>query len=115
MDSIQQRLAAITFLPRSDGEGEDGSPLFLAELEKRRDPFPPVRGTRTAVWRAQMWVKEGILLAFRTGVATRVRVPGALVPFIETRTRSRTRRFPARQGRHPHRARRIVGAAAART
>src|SRR5229473_628106 len=89
MTTIEERLAAI-------GPGTDRMEtvktigLFLAELEK---------GTiRSAIrdedgeWHAQTWVKEGILLAFRAGVATEF-ASGAL-SFIDKDTIP-TRRFRA--------------------
>jgi len=90
--TIEERLAAIT--PTTDRmEIVKTIGLFLAELEK---------GTiRSAVrdadgeWHAQTWVKEGILLAFRAGVAAEF-ASGAL-SFIDKDTIP-TRRFRAQDG-----------------
>jgi len=92
MDSIQQRLAAIT--PATDRmEKVKTVALFLAELEK--GAIRAAVRDENGVWRAQTWVKEGILLAFRTGVATEF-ASGAL-SFIDKDTIP-TRRFRAQDG-----------------
>src|SRR5436305_1612505 len=71
--TIQERLAAIT--PATDRmETVKTIGLFLAELEK--GAIRSALRDEDGVWRAQTWVKEGILLAFRTGVATESFAPG---------------------------------------
>ena len=65
--TIQERLAAIT--PATDRmETVKTIGLFLSELEK--GAIRSALRDEDGVWHAQTWVKEGILLAFRTGVAT---------------------------------------------
>jgi 2,3,4,5-tetrahydropyridine-2-carboxylate N-succinyltransferase len=90
--TIQERLAAIG--PATDRmEVVKTTALFLAELEKGtiRSAIRDDEG----VWHAQTWVKEGILLAFRTGIATEF-ASGAL-SFIDKDTVP-TRRFKAQDG-----------------
>jgi 2,3,4,5-tetrahydropyridine-2-carboxylate N-succinyltransferase len=90
--TIQERLAAIT--PVTDRmETVKTIGLFLAELEK--GAIRSALRDEDGVWRAQTWVKEGILLAFRTGVATEF-ASGAL-SFIDKDTIP-TRRFRAQDG-----------------
>lgn len=90
--AIQERLAAI-------GSGTDRMEivktvsLFLAELEK--GSIRSAIRDDDGVWQAQTWVKEGILLAFRAGVATEF-ASGAL-SFIDKDTMP-TRRFRAADG-----------------
>jgi 2,3,4,5-tetrahydropyridine-2-carboxylate N-succinyltransferase len=92
MPTIEERLAAIG--PATDRmEIVKTIGLFLSELEKGA-----VRAAvrdEDGVWHAQTWVKEGILLAFRAGVATEV-ASGAL-SFIDKDTVP-TRRFRAQDG-----------------
>src|SRR3954466_14372309 len=90
--TIQERLAAIT--PATDRmEIVKKIGLFLAELEK--GAIRSAVRDEDGVWHAQTWVKEGILLAFRTGVATEF-ASGAL-SFIDKDTIP-TRRFRAQDG-----------------
>jgi 2,3,4,5-tetrahydropyridine-2-carboxylate N-succinyltransferase len=89
---IQAHLAAIT--PSTDrAHLLETIGLFLTELEKGTIRSA-VRGP-DGVWHAQTWVKEGILLAFRSGVATEF-ASGAL-SFVDKDTVP-TRRFTAEDG-----------------
>src|SRR5258707_6633401 len=67
--------------------------LFLAELEK--GSIRAAVRDEDGLWQAQAWVKEGILLAFRAGVAAEF-ASGAL-SFIDKDTIP-TRRFRAQDG-----------------
>lgn len=90
--AIQERLAAIG--PATDRmEIVKTVALFLAELEK--GTIRSAIRDEDGVWRAQTWVKEGILLAFRAGVAAEF-ASGAL-SFIDKDTMP-TRRFRAADG-----------------
>jgi 2,3,4,5-tetrahydropyridine-2-carboxylate N-succinyltransferase len=91
-NAIQDRLAAIS--PTTDRmEIVKAVALFLAELEK--GAIRSAIRDEDGVWQAQTWVKEGILLAFRAGVATEF-ASGAL-SFIDKDTMP-TRRFRAADG-----------------
>jgi 2,3,4,5-tetrahydropyridine-2-carboxylate N-succinyltransferase len=90
--TIQERLAAIG--PTTDRmEIVKTIGLFLAELEK--GTIRSAVRDEDGVWRAQTWVKEGILLAFRAGVPAEF-ASGAL-SFIDKDTMP-TRRFRAQDG-----------------
>ena len=90
--TIQERLAAIG--PATDRmEIVKTIGLFLAELEK--GSIRSAVRDEDGVWHAQTWVKEGILLAFRSGVAAEF-ASGAL-SFIDKDTMP-TRRFRAQDG-----------------
>jgi len=91
-DSIQQRLAAITpATERWQAVKTIGD--FLAELE-HGTIRSAMRGD-DGIWRAQPWVKQGILTAFRIGVITEAGA-GALT-FIDKDTMP-TRRFRVDDG-----------------
>ncbi len=90
--AIQARLAAIT--PATDRATLlETIGLFLTELET--GTIRSALRDQDGVWHAQTWVKEGILLAFRSGVATEF-ASGAL-SFIDKDTVP-TRRFTAEDG-----------------
>jgi 2,3,4,5-tetrahydropyridine-2-carboxylate N-succinyltransferase len=90
--TVQERLAAIG--PATDRmEVVKTVGLFLAELEK--GTIRSAVRDEDGVWRAQTWVKEGILLAFRAGVSAEF-ASGAL-SFIDKDTMP-TRRFRAQDG-----------------
>ncbi|HEX3070302.1 MAG TPA: 2,3,4,5-tetrahydropyridine-2,6-dicarboxylate N-succinyltransferase [Thermoanaerobaculia bacterium] len=91
-NSIEERLASIG--PKTDRmEAVRTIGLFLAELEAG-SVRAAVRD-EDGVWHAQTWVKEGILLAFRTGVATEF--ASGTLSFIDKDTIP-TRRFRAQDG-----------------
>ena len=90
--TVQERLAAIG--PATDRmEVVKTIGLFLAELEK--GTIRSAVRDEDGVWRAQTWVKEGILLAFRAGVSAEF-ASGAL-SFIDKDTMP-TPRFRAQDG-----------------
>lgn len=92
MPTIEERLAAIG--PATDRmEIVKTIGLFLSELEK--GTIRSAVRDEDGVWHAQTWVKEGILLAFRAGIATEF-ASGAL-SFIDKDTIP-TRRFRAQDG-----------------
>jgi 2,3,4,5-tetrahydropyridine-2-carboxylate N-succinyltransferase len=88
MPTIEERLAALT--PNTDRpESVKVVGLFLTELEK--GTVRAAKRDEDGVWRAQPWVKQGILTAFRVGVLTEF--PGASLSFIDKDT------IPARRFR----------------
>jgi len=92
LDSIQERLAAITSITeRWQAVKTIGD--FLAELE--HGAIRSATRDDDGVWHAQPWVKQGILTAFRIGVITEAG-SGALT-FIDKDTMP-TRRFRAQDG-----------------
>jgi 2,3,4,5-tetrahydropyridine-2-carboxylate N-succinyltransferase len=92
MPTIEERVAALT--PNTDRtEALKTLGLFLTELEKGT-----VRAaTRDAdgVWKAETWVKQGILAAFRAGMLTEF--PAASLSFIDKDTIP-ARRFKPQDG-----------------
>ncbi|MEA2163123.1 MAG: 2,3,4,5-tetrahydropyridine-2,6-dicarboxylate N-succinyltransferase [Thermoanaerobaculia bacterium] len=92
MTTIEERLAAIG--PRTERmEAVRTIGLFLTELEA--GAIRSAVRDEDGVWHAQAWVKQGILIAFRYGVATEF-ASGAL-SFIDKDTIP-TRRFKAQDG-----------------
>ena len=92
MTTIEERLAAIG--PRTERmEAVRTIGLFLTELEA--GTIRSAVRDEDGVWHAQSWVKQGILIAFRYGVATEF-ASGAL-SFIDKDTIP-TRRFKAQDG-----------------
>jgi 2,3,4,5-tetrahydropyridine-2-carboxylate N-succinyltransferase len=81
MTTIQQQLAALN-ANTSRQEALETIARFLEELERGsvRSAVRDADGT----WRAERWVKEGILAAFRFGVATEF--PSASLSFIDKDT-----------------------------
>jgi 2,3,4,5-tetrahydropyridine-2-carboxylate N-succinyltransferase len=92
MTTIQQQLAALNAnTPRQ--EALETIARFLEELERGsvRSAVREADGT----WRAERWVKEGILTAFRFGVATEL--PSQSLSFIDKDTIP-ARRFQVADG-----------------
>jgi len=92
MPTVEERLAALT--PNTDrAESLKVIGLFLTELEKGT-----VRAAirdEDGVWKAQPWVKQGILAAFRIGTVTEY--PAASLSFIDKDTLP-ARRFKPQDG-----------------
>jgi len=92
MTTIQQQLAALNAnTPRQ--EALETIAQFLEELE-RGAVRSAVRG-EDGTWRAERWVKEGILAAFRFGVVTEL--PSESLSFIDKDTIP-ARRFQVADG-----------------
>ena len=91
MPTIEERVNALTTADRTEAVKTIG--LFLAELEKGA-VRAAVRDA-DGVWQAQAWVKQGILAAFKFGVASEF-ASGAL-SFIDKDTIP-PRRFKAADG-----------------
>jgi len=90
MITIEDRVKALEHADRTEAVKTIG--LFLAELEK--GTVRAAMRDEDGIWRAQGWVKEGILAAFRIGVATEY--PCASLSFVDKDTIP-ARRFKARR------------------
>lgn len=91
MITIEDRVKALPSADRTEAVKTIG--LFLAELEK--GAIRAATRDEDGIWHAQAWVKEGILAAFRIGVATEY--PCASLSFVDKDTIP-ARRFKAQDG-----------------
>jgi len=92
MPTVEERLAALT--PHTDRmESLKVVGLFLTELEK--GTVRAASRDEDGIWKAQPWVKQGILTAFRTGTVTEY--PAASLSFVDKDTLP-ARRFKAQDG-----------------
>jgi len=92
MPTVEERLAALT--PNTDRtESLKVIGLFLTELEK--GTVRAAMRDEDGIWKAQPWVKQGILSAFRIGTITEY--PAASLSFIDKDTLP-ARRFKPQDG-----------------
>jgi 2,3,4,5-tetrahydropyridine-2-carboxylate N-succinyltransferase len=92
MPTVEERLASLT--PNTDRtESMKVVGLFLTELEK--GTVRAAARDADGVWKAQPWVKQGILTAFRIGAVTEY--PAASLSFIDKDTLP-ARRFKPQDG-----------------
>ena len=92
MPTVEERLASLT--PNTDRtESLKVIGLFLTELEK--GTVRAALRDEDGVWKAQPWVKQGILAAFRIGTVTEY--PAASLSFIDKDTLP-ARRFKPQDG-----------------